>query len=122
MSDSFTQSLYGKGPYGRGKYSRGTGFEDAYIALREPASMRLSADLLPISVNMPAPIIVYTRMRVAGTVIRIGFHVIDQPASVQFSGETLWQKTAVPACMPWWFVGQPASWVATPNSAGAMFP
>jgi hypothetical protein len=90
-------SFYGMGPYGKGKYSRG-GF------------------------SLIAPIGVFTQIRVAGAVIRVGFHVIDQPTVVQLSGETLWAKVTVPACMPWFTVGLPASWTATPNSAGAMFP
>lgn len=91
-------SIYGKGRYGKGRYSRAGG-------------------------SVIAPITVFTRMRVAGRiVIQSGLDAIEQPATVQLSGETLWQKVAVPACMPWHFVGQPASWAATPNGAGAMFP
>jgi hypothetical protein len=114
-------SAYGKGPYGRGKYSRAPGFNDAGVVLREPSRIQLSADLLPIAPSHLAPIVTYTRIRVAGMVIKVGFKVIDQPAVVQLSGYTLWPKVDVPPCMPWFFVGQPASWAAGPNSAGAMF-
>jgi hypothetical protein len=115
-------SIYGKGPYGAGKYSRAAGISNAGIVLTQPSGIQFSADLLPISPTELAPIVNYTRVSVAGVIIRVGFHVIDQPATMQLSGQTLWEKTTVPACQPWFFVGLPASWTATPNSAGAMFP
>jgi hypothetical protein len=114
-------SIYGKGPYGKGKYSRGPGINDAGVVVIAPSRVALSGDLLPIAPNRLA-IVNYTQIRVAGTIIRVSMHVIEQAALVQISGETLWEKLAVPACMPWWFVGQPASWSARPNNAGAMFP
>ena len=84
--------------------------------------IRFSADLLPIAPSDLAPIVNYTQIRVAGVILRVGMHVIEQPATMQLSGQTLWEKTTVPACQPWFFVGLPQSWTATPNTAGAMFP
>jgi hypothetical protein len=115
-------SAYGKGPYGAGKYSRAASVNDAAMALRQPTGIRFSADLLPIAPSDLAPIVNYTQIRVAGVILRVGMHVIEQPATMQLSGQTLWEKTTVPACQPWFFVGLPASWRATPNTAGAMFP
>jgi hypothetical protein len=115
-------SIYGKGPYGSGKYSRAPSVNNAGVVLHQPTGIQFGGDLLPITPNTLAPIVVYTRMRIAGTIIRPGFHVIDQPAGMQLSGETLWQKNAAPMCMPWFFVGLPASWTILANSAGAMFP
>jgi hypothetical protein len=115
-------SIYGKGPYGSGKYSRAPGVTNAGVVLQQSTGIQFGGELVPITPSRLAPIVVYTRMRIAGTIIRPGFHVIDQPAGMQLSGETLWQKNAAPVCMPWFFVGLPASWTVMPNSAGAMFP
>jgi hypothetical protein len=117
-----TGSAYGKGLYGMGKYSRAPGVNYAAFTTLGPSQIMLSGDLVPIDPQRLQPIQAYTRIGVAGTTLRVGFHVIEQPDRVQLSGATLWQKVAVPPCAPWFFVGQPASWVAMPNSAGAMFP
>jgi hypothetical protein len=122
MSGEGSGSHYGMGPYGRGKYSRATGFNDAGIPLAQPSGVQLSADLLPITPNRLDVVRTQTRVLAAGIAIRVGFHHIAQPASVQISGQILWQKVAVPACAPWTMVGTPASWSVLANSAGAMFP
>lgn len=114
-------SVYGAGPYGKGKYSRAPGISNAGLQVAQPTGVQLSGGLLPISPNRFDVVQNYTAMRMAGAIIRVGFHHIEQPASVQLSGETLWQKVAVPACAPWFFVGTPASWAVLPNSAGVMF-